>query len=339
MATFQQRSGKWRAIVRRKSKSGYKAISKTFLSKEEAVEWAVLKEGDRFRGAYVDSREAERTTLEEALDRYESEITPSKKGAKQERLRIAAWKRSDLAMRPLATIRGTDLASWRDTRLADDVSPTTVRNDLALISHLFTIAIKEWGMESLTNPVTKMRLPRAAKARDRRLVEGEEKKLLAACEASPCKLLAQAVRIALETAMRQGEILSLTWPQVNLKRRFAKLKDTKNGEDRNVPLSPQAVAVFKEMLTAHGEEVEVLPRGPVFPIKQDSLVHFYRKVVKDAGIEDLTFHDLRHEATSRLFERGVFTEKEVAEFTGHKTPAMLWRYTHLKAEDLAKKMD
>jgi integrase len=68
-------------------------------------------------------------------------------------------------------------------------------------------------------------------------------------------------------------------------------------------------------------------------------VHFYRKAVKDAGIEDLTFHDLRHEATSRLFERGVFTEKEVAEFTGHKTPAMLWRYTHLRAEDLAKKMD
>jgi integrase len=91
-----------------------------------------------------------------------------------------------------------------------------------------------------------------------------KKKLLAACEASPCKLLVPAVRIALETAMRQGEILALTWPQINLKRRFAKLKDTKNGEDRNVPLSPQAVAVFKEMLSAHGEEVEVLPRGPVF---------------------------------------------------------------------------
>lgn len=336
MATFRKRAGNWEVRVCRK---GYKPISKTFATKAEAEVWARNKEGKADHGQIIDTREAENTTLSEALDRYQREVTPRKKGAKQERVRLAAWKRDDLAMRSLASIRGADLAKWRDSRLAAGASPTTVRNDLALISHLFTVATKEWGLESLSNPVEKIKVPAAAPARDRRLVDDEDARLLAACEASPCVWLAPVVRLALETAMRQGEIMGLTWSQVDLKKRVVRLLDTKNGTPRNVPLSTKATAVLEALLKPAGEggEVTKLAKGRVFPISAQVLDDYWHKALKAAEIEGLRFHDLRHEGTSRLFEKGLGI-MEVATITGHKTLTMLKRYTHLKAEDLAKKL-
>ena len=188
MATITKRGDSWQAKVRRK---GYPQIGRTFDSKADAEKWARLIEGEMDRGVFVDRREAERTTLDEALERYEREVTPRKKGAKQEQLRLRAWRRDPLAQFALANIRGSDLAAWRDKRLAVGTSPTTVRNDLALISHLFNVAIKEWGMESLTNPIDKIKMPTAARARDRRLDprpdkdgKNEEIRLLEACDAS-----------------------------------------------------------------------------------------------------------------------------------------------------------
>lgn len=326
MATIVERSAGWQAKIRRK---GYPAQSRTFDSKADAEKWARGVEHAMDRGCFVDSREAERTTLAEALERYEREVTPRKKGAKQERLRIALWRRDPLAQYSLANIRGADLAAWRDKRLNAGTSPTTVRNDLALLSHLFNTAIKEWGLESLSNPIEKIKMPTAARARDRRLVGDEEMRLLEACRASSCPWLAPVVTLALETAMRQGEMLSLTWDNIDLPRRVAHLPDTKNGESRDVPLSTAAVTVLS-----------TLPRainGRTFPLSQDNLEGYWRRAVKAAEIADLRFHDLRHEATSRLFEKGL-NPMEVAAITGHKTLQMLKRYTHLRAEDLASRL-
>lgn len=332
MATFQQRSGSWRAIITRK---GYPRQTRTFDLKADAEIWARDIERDMDRGAFVSRKEAEQTTLLEALERYEREVTPAKKGAAQERLRIRAWKQDPLAQRFLASIRGADLATWRDKRLAAGASPTTARNDLAVISHLFNVAAREWGMESLTNPVEKIKMPPPSRARDRRLdprpdADGrtEEARLLAACDAGP-HWLGPMVRLALATAMRQGELLALEWRNIDLVRKVARLEDTKNGERRDVPLFPAALAVL-----------EALPRnmsGKVFTIGTMAVVHAFQRACKRAGIVDLRFHDLRHEATSRLFEAG-FNPMEVATVTGHKTLQMLKRYTHLRAEDLAKRM-
>lgn len=332
MATFQKRSGSWRAIITRK---GYPRLTRTFDSKADAERWAGDIEAEMRRGAFVDRREAEGTTLLEALDRYEREVTPRKKGAAQERQRIRTWKRDQLALRFLASIRGNDLAAWRDKRLASGTSPTTVRNDLAVISHLFSVASKEWGMESLSNPVEKIKVPAAARARDRRLDPevdrdglSEETWLLAACDDGP-HWLGPMVRLALATAMRQGELLALQWQDIDFTRKVARLHDTKNGDRRDVPLSSEAITALKG-----------LPRhisGKVFSIGTMTVVHAFQRACKRTGIEDLRFHDLRHEATSRLFEKGL-NPMEVAAISGHKTLQMLKRYTHLRAEDLAAKL-
>jgi integrase len=327
MATIEKRANlQWRAKVRRK---GFPPQSATFATKGTAVAWARQIETEMDRGVFVSRLEAERTTLAEALDRYEQEVTPAKKGWKQEVYRIGFWRNHPLAARSLASIRSSDLAQWRDERLKQGYSPITVRNDVNLISHVFTIAIKEWGMDGLINPVAQIRKPRLPPGRDRRLEDGEEDRLMEACRAYRSPWLAPVVQIALETGMRLGEIMGLRWPDVNLRSRVARLNDTKNGTRRDVPLSSHAVATL-----------EALPRsldGRVFPIAAETVKKAYHAAVERAGIEDLRFHDLRHEATSRFFERGL-DMMEVAAITGHKTLAMLKRYTHLRAADLARKL-
>nr|WP_226832489.1 site-specific integrase [Acidithiobacillus sulfurivorans] len=176
-------------------------------------------------------------------------------------------------------------------------------------------------MEGLRNPVLSVRKPSPGKARDRRLSPIEEKKLLGECTPS----LKAIILFALETGMRRGEIRKMLWKDVDLNKCTAQLFDTKNGEDRTIPLSSRAVNVLKS-----------LPRninGKVFPGADIS--HTFAAACKRAGIEDLRFHDLRHEATSRLFEKNL-NPMQVAAITGHKTLQMLKRYTHLRAEDLAK---
>jgi integrase len=323
MAAINKRGPyQWQVKIRRR---GYPVQSKTFETYDDAAAWARMIENEMDRGVFVSRKEAESTTLGEALERYESEKTSLKKGASQERHRIAMFKRSALADRFLASIRSTDIAKYRDKRLKEGKSPFTVNNEMILLSSLFNVAAKEWGLESLNNPVAKVARPKLPRGRDRRLHEGEEEALL---EALPDSIKPVFI-VALETAMRLGEITRMEWKNVNLKRRTVTLEDTKNGESRMVPLSTRAVSVFN-----------ALPRqinGRVFNISPNHVSKTFHDTCKKSEIVDLRFHDLRHEATSRLFEKG-FNPMEVASITGHKTLQMLKRYTHLKAEDLAQRL-
>jgi len=338
MAYFQKRSGAWRAIV---TKKGFDRITRTFDSRAEAESWARHIENEMDRGIFVSRKEAENTTLSDALDRYEREVVPAKKGAKQESMRIRLWQRSSLAKRFLASIQGKDIAAYRDARLKD-AAPNTVRHELALLSHVFTIAVKEWGMVGLVNPVQQIRAPKMPPGRDRRLLPGELDRILAASESSVLPALA---RFAVETGMRQAEIAGMTWALVDLKKRTVTLLVTKNGEKRIVPLSPEAVRILSGLVrrldgkvwgvTCHA--VSVAWRRAVARARAA-----YEKECEEKGqkpdpsfLVDLTFHDLRHEATSRFFEKGL-NPMQVAAITGHKTLQMLKRYTHLKAEDLAE---
>jgi integrase len=226
------------------------------------------------------------------------------------------------------------MARYRDQRL-QKVTAGSVRRELTSLSHLFEVSRKEWGI-FVHNPVRDITLPPNNRARDRRLQdtedgsETEESRLMAACRRCRNPYLLPIVQFALETAMRQSEIVRLRWQHVNLKRRTVFLPDTKNGESRAVPLSSVAVDVLR-----------ALPRsinGEVFPgVTTESIKKAFIRAVRHAGIEDLHFHDLRHEATTRLFEQGL-TILEVSTITGHRDLQMLRRYTHLRAEDLAKKL-
>lgn len=328
MAYIRKRGDfQWQAEIRRK---GQKAQSRTFNTRAEAERWARHIENEMDRGIFVDRKEAESTTLTEALERYEREVSVYKKGYKQEKKRIAMWLDNDLAKRYLANLRGTDFAEYRDARLKAGASPGTIRLDLALISHLFTVATKEWGLESLANPVKAIRMPQPSKARDRRFIGSEEARVTKEL-GKICKnpYIIPAVQFAAETAMRQSELSGMRWEWVDLKNRVVELPETKNGDARRVPLSSKAAGILK-----------TLPRsfdGKVFLVTPDYLSRVFVRACRQAGIEGMRFHDLRHEATSRLFEKGL-NPMEAAAVTGHKTLSMLKRYTHLRAEDLAKKM-
>ena len=316
-------------------KQGFPTVNRQFDRKADAERFALDTLQAMTARTGTDRREAERTTLLAALDRYKVDVTASKKTAYGEGLLIDRLKKTRLAQFSLATIQGSDIASYRDQRLKEGASSNTVRIELALISHLYTVAVSDWGMP-LSNPVRMARKPKLPRRRDRRLnstpdTDGrtEEDRLIAACQASKSQWLEPIVRLAILTGMRRGEIFGMCWEDVDLPQGTVHLKDTKNGERRTVPLSPAAQTVLRD-----------LPRcldGRVFPIGGSGFAHTFQRATEKAGIAGLTFHDLRHEATSRFFEQGLDL-MEVAAITGHKSLSMLKRYAHLRATDIAKKM-
>ncbi|MFZ5698749.1 MAG: tyrosine-type recombinase/integrase, partial [Pseudomonadota bacterium] len=265
---------------------------------------------------------ADRLTLGDALARYRDEITPSKKGAVVERYRIARWLKHPFAQRSLSGLRGMDFAGYRDQRLAEGVSPATVRQELALVSNVYTRCAKEWGLEGLANPVAATALPKTSKGRERWLRPGEEVVLLEAAAKIDARLPG-LIRFALETAMRRGEIAGIQPHDIDLDAKTVTLRDTKNGETRTVPLSSRAV-------------VTLPPEG--FGMTLERISRAFREACDLAGIDGLHFHDLRHEATSRLFELGKLNVIEIAMITGHKDLHMLRRYTHLNARQLADRL-
>lgn len=234
------------------------------------------------------------------------------------------------------------IAAFRDHRLAEGKSNNTVRLELALLSHLYNTAIREWGMGLTVNPVTNVRKPAAGEGRNRRLEGDEEERLIAACEEHSNPFLAWIVKLALYTAMRRGEILSLTKNDINLSKRVITLKDTKNHSVRTVPLTDNAFQTIKAALkfTIRHNDTKLLFYGEP---GRDGLRRGYTinrvwtSALERAEIENLRFHDLRHEATSRFVEAGL-SDQEVASITGHKSMQMLRRYTHLRSEDLVSKI-
>lgn len=350
MATFiKTPASKWKAVIR---KQGWPTTSKTFRTKRDAEDWARRSEDEMARGVHIQRAPSERLTLKAALQRYLLEVSPTKSPGSQAAEKTHAKPLVDaLGGYSLAAITADLVAQYRDARLATvsertgrTITANTTRGELALLSGLFNTAIREWRLGLLYNPVANIRKPSPGKGRERRLMADEERRLLAAADSYSNPMMGWIVRLALHTGMRSGEITSLRRHQVDLEKRVVRLDKTKNGSARTVPLSRAATEVLHTAL-AH----------PIRPIDTD-LVFFgepgcngkrrpylfqpawRRDVLPGAGIAGLRFHDLRHEAVSRLVESGM-SDQEVAAISGHKTMQMLRRYTHLRAEDLVAKLD
>ena len=329
MATFRKRNDKWQARVQR---SGQSSIAKSFHTKADALTWARNVESQLDLGTLVPKQTMPR--LMPMLERYVAEVTPTKKGESQERYRAAQLMKTKLADLFMDKITGEVVAKYRDQRLTQ-VSNNTVRLELAFLSVVFEQARKEWGL-AVSNPVRQIRMPKPGKPRTRRLEAGEEEALLAACAASGAHYLHSFVVLAIETAMRFGELAGVTWANVNFEKRTIYLPDTKNGKARTVPLSTRAVAAL-----------QILPRainGRLFSAKPGSIRSAFLIAVQKAKagshegmLINLRFHDLRHEAVTRLFEKGL-NLIEVGMVSGHKTLSMLQRYTHLRSEELVSKL-
>jgi len=331
MATFRKRNDKWQARVQR---SGQSSIAKSFNTKADALKWARNVESQLDLGILAPKQTMPR--LMPVVERYVEEVTPTKKGESQERYRANQFRRTKLADMPLDKITGEVVAQYRDARMKE-VSANTVRLELAFLSVIFEQCRKEWGF-AVNNPVRQIRIPKPGKPRQRRLEAGEEDALLAACNASRAYYLHSFVVLAIETGMRSGELLAITWANVNFEKRTIYLPDTKNGCPRTVPLSTRAL-----------NAIRALPRaicGRLFSSGYHSIHNAFRLAVTKAQaaqadsvtfLRGLRFHDLRHEAVTRLFEKGL-NPIEVGMVSGHKTLSMLQRYTHLCAEKLSSKL-
>lgn len=331
MATISKRGKYWRAQVRR---LGYPPQHKTFDSRAEAEAWGRSAESEMDRGIFVCRAEGERTTLAEALERYKTEFSSRKAHPAQDYQRISHWLRQPLAHRYLTNLRGADFAQYRDARRAQGRAENTIRLELALISHLFEMVRKEWGMEGVANPLKNIRKPSGSRERDRRLNTGEYERIAAALSetANPCAR--EAFDLAIETSLRQGMLVQLQWEWVNLDRQTISIpvsfrRHGNKGVPAVLPLSTRAVAVLKSLPPANA--------GPIFPTTANALRCIWKRAIKGLGIQDLRWHDLRHEAASRLFEKGLHP-LEVASITGHKSLTMLRRYTHLQPEALVAKL-
>ncbi len=322
MANIRKRGDKWQVQIRR---SGVPSRTRTFNRQEEAKAWARKQEVLLDR-AETDIYMPSKVVLATLLARYAKEITPNKKSAASEQRRISRLLRDPITKKRVCDLTPEMFAGFRDRRLKD--GQRAAAYDLQIIRHMLNLASGEWGLNIRFNPLDKVRFPAPCKPRERRLKEGEYDVLLAAASVSGSVFLAPLIVLAVETGMRVGEMLKLNWADWTAETNMLHLRDTKNGRDRFVPLTPRAV-----------ELMSVLPRTSdrVLPTNYEAVKSAWQRLRKRTGINDLRLHDLRHEATSRFFEMGL-TVPEVASITGHQTATMLLRYAHADIQKVRTKI-
>ncbi len=232
-----------------------------------------------------------------------------------------------MASVPLADLSPTVIASYRDERSLE-AQPATIRRELSLLRRVVHVARSEWDMPMMDNPLDRVSRPEPPQGRERRLAHGELERLEIALQRTRNRLLGPMVLFAIETAMRRGEILALRWRDISIASRTAHLPLTKNGRARTVPLTDRAI----DILSALDRRDE-----RIFPTSETAVRQGWVRLTARAGLTDLHFHDLRHEALSRFAELGL-SVPELSVISGHRDPRMLFRYTHIRPAELAKKL-
>jgi len=325
MATIRKRGTTWQVQIRRQ---GHATLSRTFRHKADAELWSRQREAQIDRGEIpVDSRVLRAHTLADLLERYAVTIVPRKRSADRERYMLRVVLRHPLSRLSLDRLTPAEIAKYRDDRLTV-VSGDTTRRELAIVRHCLEVARTEWGFVLPSNPVQQIKLPRLSNPRERRVAATELPRLLAASEGTRSRWLPALIQLAVETGMRRSELLGMRWDDVNIQVRTVLLRNTKNGHPRTVPLSPRALEIIRD-----------IPRvdDTVFVVSANAVRLAWERLRRRAGVVGLRFHDLRHEAVSRFFEKGL-NMPEVAAISGHRDPRMLMRYTHPKAEAIAIKL-
>ena len=340
MATIEKRSGKggttWRVRVRR---LGQPQLTKSFETKKAAQEWATEQEAKVFAGEQLATSEARKRTVADAIDRYLEVTLPRskhRKNASEQARLLGVWRdllghRALAGLSPAVVAEARDELAKRTNKAKRPISGATVNRHLTALSAVLRVASKEYGWLN-KNPVANVSRLEDSKGRERFLSDAERVRLLQACDKSELDALGPLVRLALATGARKGELASLEWANVNLERRVVRFVDTKNGENRTVPLAQTAVDVLREWRKGR------LPVGPVFPLSKDQIDKPWREARAEAGLADFRFHDLRHSAASYLAMSGA-SLMDIAAILGHKTLAMVKRYSHLSEQHTTAAVD
>ena len=325
MGCVRKRGKSWNAQVR---VSGWRNFTKSFSKKSDAIVW-IRELEHKLRAAPIPEVCIDKKiTLHELLLKYAEEISPTHKGVIAETYRLKSIARRWIGALDIRYLTKQHFIQYRDDRLKI-VKGGSVSAELALMKRVLDTAVKKWGYGIPYNPITDIQFPKGSSPRTRRLRDGEKERLLTAALSQRNIYIAPVIEFAIETGMRRSEILKLKWCDVNLENGFAILYDTKNGEDRSVPLTRDCIHILRKL------DVE---DRKVFPISANCLRLAWTRARKKANITDLRFHDLRHEAVSRFFEMGM-SVPEVALISGHKDLRQLFRYTHLNPTSVFQKYE
>jgi integrase len=312
---------------------GFPIQSATFERITDARKWAQQTESAIREGRHFKTTEGKRHTLAELIDRYIRSVLPHKPKSAYDQTRQLKWWSTEIGSHALSDVTPSLIAQYRD-KLADGIThhgkpraPATVNRYMAALSIVFTTAVKEWGWVDDT-PMRKVTKPKESRGRVRFLSDDERPRLLKACKESSNPSLYPVVVLALSTGMRQGEIMRLTWDDVDLNRGRAVLHETKNDERRAVAITGHALEQLKEL-----SKVRRIDSNLLFPSKGNrrkpiNLRAPWEAALKRADVKDFRFHDLRHSAASYLVMNGA-SLAEIAEVLGHKTLQMVKRYSHL----------
>ena len=322
MASIRKRGNKWHVQVRR----GGQSCTRSFSLKSDAEQWARKREREIDTEEFSStSEELSSLTLGSLLDRYQREVLPRKRSAGSvETYMIKRYLNHRMSRLRLKDLRPEIVNRYKEERLSQ-VQEGTLLRELGVLRHCLEVARKDWGIPLRDNPVAGIRMPAGSKSRSRRIGE-EELRALEAASAHPRIWL--IISMALETGMRRGEIAAMQWDHIDWTNETLHIPDTKNGHARTIPLTSAAIRILREIPEAE---------KCVFGMTGNAMRLAWERLKKKAGITDLRFHDLRHEAISRFFEMGL-SVPEVALISGHRDPRMLFRYTHLKAKEVGRKL-
>lgn len=243
MATIRKRNGKFQVQIRRQRGESF---SKTFLRRQDAIIWGREMEVAADRSLLeFDPRALEKITLRELVERYRDEISPTKRSCEVETIILNAFLREPICNKPLRQISNADFAAYRDRELKR-VKPATLNRRFSILGHLFEVARVEWDIQIVSNPVASIRKPQNSPHRDRRLKTGEFERLMDASEQCRNPYIKPIIVIAVETAMRRGEILAITFKDMDIDRARLHIPISKNGRSRVIPLSPIAMRVLEK---------------------------------------------------------------------------------------------
>ncbi len=327
MANIRKRGTSWQVQIRRRS---HPPLCRTFQSKRDAEIWARMVEARLDRtGLPGDYRELKRLKLGDLLLRYRDQVTPRKRSAENETYRINKLLRHPIAAVSLSDLNSGLFSAYRDERLAE-VGPQAVRHYLNLLGHVLKIARNDWSIPLDSNPVDRVKKPDLPHSRKRRLTPHELERLEEASSRGTNNYMLPLIWLALETGMRRGELLAIRWDHIDFEARLLEIPITKNGHPRTIPLSPKTITIL--------EHQKAEEQDRVFPVSTNAVKLAWHRLITRSGIENLHFHDLRHEAISRFFEKGL-SVPDVALISGPRDYRMLFRYTHLRAEDIVGKLE
>ena len=315
MAYIRRHRNKWQSIIRI---TGHPVIAKSFVSKTDAKLWALSTES-KIRRDDLGISKIIYPKFKDLAHRYIKEVSPYKKSFIKERYIILALLNESWSKDSINKITPAVISKYRDKYLTK-VSGSSVNRTLDVLSTIFTTCKKEWGYP-IENPILSIRRPKKAEPRDRRFNEGELNKLIKGNKTSP--LLRDIIQIALETAMRQGEILRVQREHIRDNTLFIPIAKTKS---RTIPLTLKAISLLNNT---------ELP----FNITGDALSKQFKKLCSYYGIEDAHFHDLRKQSLTNFMLDKKLSVAETMMIAGHSDPRMLLRtYNNLKVEDVAKKL-